>query len=322
VRQARQADGDVQVRQPCTECPPGAEKRATFDDKGGSPNKLCGKHGKLAKTSRSYGLCPGPDCPSGSKAQASYPGRPGEKPLCGPCARRAGTYTVLKPCTKCPVGTKQASFMDEDGIPNLLCEMHAREAGTYQRQKRPQCANCSDNAYRRFSAESSKYAGERACLACLVCLDNTHPAALRREREFKCIGAIVHLVQTVLGRPDIANAIQELGANDCAEGPIRRRGDQVFRIIRTLIGQIEVDEDNHLGYTTSCETAKVAGHIADRNGINPRPVMDSDADENLAQLPLIDNACHPGAGTQVVNTHVWRVDTTGAFKFHSQHRAW
>jgi len=310
--------GTHKVKCPCIKCPPGAEKEANFNDKEGTPNKLCGTHSKIDKTSRSSGLCP--DCP-GKKSFGHYPGRPGGNRLCGPCAKIAGTYTVQNPCTKCPVPT-QANFMDKSGRLNQLCAMHSREADAYQPRQNPKCANCPDTAYRRFSAAAGTLAGLYACLGCLVVLDALNPVARLRMREFKVISGVVHFIRTELGRPDIADAIQELGVNDCAEGPSMRRGDHVFRILMTLIGQIEVDEGNHVGYNTSCETAKVAGHIADRNGINQRSAMDSDADEIIAQVPLINIACHPDAQAQVVNTHVWRVDTTGAFRFNDVHRTW
>jgi len=308
------------VLNPCTACPVGAKRSSNYDGLNGLKKQLCAKHSKLAKTHAVLHPCP--DCPTGDEKQGNYPGRPGGKQLCGGCARVAGTFTVRNPCTKCPFGTTEAHYTGEDGVPNQLCAQHAKDAGTHEPGKQAQCANCQDNASRWFSAESTKFAGERACLPCLTCFDKTHPIALRRDRELKCLGAIVELIRTQLGRPDLANAIRELGFNDCAEGPSRRRGDQVFPIVATLIGQIEVDENDHKGYNTSCKTAKVAGHIADRNGIHRRSSMDGDADEKLAQLRLIDKVCHPDAGTQVVNTHVWRVDTTDAFKYHPQHRAW
>ena len=312
--------GTYTVPNPCTKCPIGANVGASFNGPDGRAKQLCTAHAKEAGTYTVRTSCT--KCPIGANVWASFKGADGRKnQLCGPHAKEAGTYTVRTPCTKCPIGANGwARFKGADGRTNQLCGPHAREAGAYEPPKRPQCANCGCDARYRFSAES-KFADEHACLPCLSTLDKGHPIVMRKARELKCIGAIVHMIAE-LGRPDIANTIKWLGRNDCPEGPSRRRGDHVFPIITTLVGQLEVDEDNHRGYSTSCETAKVAGHICDRNGIDMRSV---DAGEGLdkAQIQLIDDACDPsGAGATSVNTHVWRVDPTGAFIFHQTWREW
>jgi hypothetical protein len=51
--------------------------------------------------------------------------------------------------------------------------------------------------------------------------------------------------------------------NDCPAGPSRRRMDLSVPTGAAMLLDVEIDEGQHDGYTTSCERAKLAGHLVD-----------------------------------------------------------
>lgn len=115
-----------------------------------------------------------------------------------------------------------------------------------------------------FSASvATALRGQPACHACLVKLDPTNLAVhIKFHKEHLFLAAIAEELCKRLWGWLVCGATN-IATHDCVAGPSNRRMDLMLAMARRFLVDLEGDEFEHVDRTTSCEHAKLAGHLID-----------------------------------------------------------
>ena len=149
--------------------------------------------------------------------------------------------------TGCPTGARGMYCATHGG--GLRCK-----TGAHLGEETPPLAK-----YKLSAAAGPEFEGVRCCSACLKHMDPTNVAVnVHLRKEF----FVVSEIAAELARRGLGELVAKM-IHDCPAGSSGRRMDLFFNISKRLILDFENDEDQHRDRDTSCEHAKLMGHLMD-----------------------------------------------------------
>jgi hypothetical protein len=94
-------------------------------------------------------------------------------------------------------------------------------------------------------------------------MDPENVAVKVHIRKEHIVLAALEAILRQRGRGDLLEKV----THDCVQGPSKRRMDWGNIVSERLTQDVEVDEDQHVNRDTSCEHAKLMGHMMDRGAL-------------------------------------------------------
>ncbi|KAG2424982.1 hypothetical protein HXX76_014140 [Chlamydomonas incerta] len=179
--------------------------------------------------------------------------------FCGEHGRKAGLVDVIHRRCQVPGCNKQPSYGESGTKKALFCEEHSKEARMVD-VVNPRCKQ--DGCDTRISGIAKKYGG--MCFRCYYFNNPDEPVC--RAYKSKEMRVVEFLEAADLGLPDgISPVLDKAVSGGCS----RRRPDFLLDLhTHTII--LEIDENQHGAYDTTCETKRLMELFCD---LGSRPMV-------------------------------------------------